>query len=169
VSILKHSAFKIISAHQAGAKVEVNFTKVAHKADFSHVELKPGYLYVRSRAISSRTNDNYDTFPAEEIRKSYKTFIGRPTFVNHNNSNHRRARGVIVDAVLHEDVNPDGTPDIWVEAYHEIDAITFPKLAQAVIAGEVARTSMGCDVSWAMRPGTTVEPMRSLTSSSSYL
>lgn len=156
MSILKHSTFRIISAVQVPDRThdvggyEVTLSKAAHKADFSHIELKPGYLYVRSRAISSRTNDNFDSFPAEEIRKSYKSFIGRPTFVNHNNQNHRRARGVIVDAVLHDDVNPDGSRDLWVECYHEVDAQTFPKLAQAIVAGEVARTSMGCDVEYSI-------------------
>src|SRR5690606_470481 len=113
-------------------------------------EPRPGYLYVRSRAISSRTNDNYDHFPAEEIKKAYKTFIGKPVFVNHNNENHRRARGVIVDAALHEDKNPDGSPDTWVEARMEIDAVRLPKLAPAILAGEIDRTSMGTDVAFSV-------------------
>src|SRR5690606_7186809 len=113
-------------------------------------EPRPGYLYVRSRAISSRTNDNYDHFPAEEIKKAYKTFIGKPVFVNHNNENHRRARGVIVDAALHEDTNPDGSPDTWVEVLMEVDAVRFPRLAQAILAGEIDRTSMGTDVAFSV-------------------
>jgi hypothetical protein len=103
-------------------------------------------LYVRSRAISSRTNDNYDTFPAEEIKKGYLSFIGKPVFVNHENENHRRARGVILDAQLHEDLNPDGSADTWVEVLMEVDAINFPKLAEAIVKGHIERTSMGVDV-----------------------
>jgi len=109
-------------------------------------EPRPGYLYVRSRAISSRTNDNFDTFPAAEIAKAYRTFIGKPVFVNHHNADHRRARGVIIDAVLHEDVAPDGSEDTWVEVLMEIDAITFPNLAQAILKGRIDRTSMGTSV-----------------------
>jgi hypothetical protein len=102
-------------------------------------------LYVRSRAISSRTNDNHDTFEAPEIEQGYRTFLGKPAFVNHRNSNHRRARGVIVAVALHRDRNPDGSPDTWVEALHELDAVRFPKLAKAIIEGRVNRTSMGVD------------------------
>lgn len=121
--------------------------KGAHRHEFEY-EPRPGYLYVRSRAISSRCNDNYDEFPANEIKLAYRTFIGRPVFVNHNNSDHRRARGVIVDATLHEDALPDGGPDTWVEVLMEVDANKFPKLCKAIIDGHIDRTSMGTDVAY---------------------
>lgn len=123
--------------------------KSAHRVEFDY-EPRPGFLYVRSRAISSRTNDNFDHFPAEEIKKGYLTFVGKPVFVNHHNDDHRRARGVIVDAALHEDRNPDGSEDTWVEVLMEIDAVKFPKLAQAIIAGHIDRTSMGTDVEYSI-------------------
>jgi 8-oxo-dGTP pyrophosphatase MutT (NUDIX family) len=100
--------------------------------------------------ISSRTNDNYDDFPASEIKKAYKTFIGKPVFVNHHNDDHRRARGVIIDAAIHEDTNPDGTPDTWVEGLMMVDAIRFPILAKAILAGHIDRTSMGTDVAYSV-------------------
>ena len=140
--IRKYATLETLSSSFAANSLR----RSAHKADFSGVPVRPGYLYVRSRAISSRTNDNYDTFPAEEIKKGYKTFIGKPVFVNHENENHRRARGVILDAQLHEDTNPDGTPDTWVEVMMEVDAIRFPKLAEAIVKGHIERTSMGVDV-----------------------
>jgi hypothetical protein len=121
----------------------------AHRAVFNY-EPRPGYLYVRSRAISSRCNDNFDEFPAEEIKKAYATFVGKPVFVNHHNDNHRRMRGVIIDAALHEDTNPDGTPDTWAEVLMEVDAVRFPILAKAILAGEVDRTSMGTDVAYSI-------------------
>lgn len=121
--------------------------RTAHRHQFKYTPRK-GYIYVRSRAISSRMNDNFDLFEADEIRKAWRTFIGKPVFVNHRNENHKRARGVIIDAALHEDVNPDGTPDVWVELLHEIDAVRFPKLAKAILKGEVDRTSMGTNVEW---------------------
>jgi len=123
--------------------------KQAHRATFDY-EVRPGFLYVRSRAISSRCNDNFDEFPAEEIKQGYKTFIGKPVFVNHHNDNHRRARGVIIDAVLHEDFNPDGSPDTWAEVLMEVDAINFPKLADAIQKGHIDRTSMGTDVAYSI-------------------
>ena len=125
--------------------------KTAHRAVFDY-DPKPGFLYVRSRAISSRCNDNWDEFPAAEIAQGYRTFIGKPVFVNHHNDNHRRARGVVVDAVLHEDFNPDGSPDTWAEVLMEVDAVRFPKLAEAILADppQIDRTSMGCDVEYSL-------------------
>lgn len=138
---------KFATAHIIAASLgdQQRITRAAHRAVFQY-EARPGFLYVRSRAISSRCNDNFDEFPAEEIEKAYRTFIGKPVFVNHVNDNHRRARGVIIDAALHKDLNPDGTPDTWAEVLMEIDAVRFPKLAKAILAGHIDRTSMGCDV-----------------------
>lgn len=141
--MLKFATAQIIAA--ALGEQQERFSKAAHRAVF-HYEARPGYLYVRSRAISSRCNENWDEFPAAEIEASYRTFIGKPVFVNHVNDNHRRARGVVIDAALHKDRNPDGTPDTWAEVLMEIDAVRFPKLAKAILKGEVDRTSMGCDV-----------------------
>lgn len=121
------------------------FSKHAHRHHF-HYDPKPGYLYVRSRAISSRTNDNYDTFPAHSIKEAWRTFVGKPVFVNHNNDNHKRARGVVIDAALHEDMTTEGKQDTWVEVLMEVDAVRFPKLAEAVVNGWIDRTSMGTEV-----------------------
>ncbi|MCW2929978.1 MAG: hypothetical protein JWM19_940 [Actinomycetia bacterium] len=146
--IRKHATLQVLESWrvpaQAGPAV---IRKAAHRVAFDY-EPRPGYLYVRSRMISSRTNDNHDTFPAGEIAKGYKTFLGKPVFVNHHNANHRRARGVIVAVALHRDRNADGTPDTWAEGLMEVDAVRFPKLAAAIIARRVNRTSMGVDVEW---------------------
>lgn len=123
--------------------------RIAHRHHFDY-EVRPGYLYVRSRAISSRCNDNFDEFPAAELEKSYRSFIGKPVFVNHVNHDHKRARGVIIDAALHKDANRDGSPDYWVEVLMEVDAVRFPKLAQEILNGNIARTSMGCDVAYSI-------------------
>jgi len=148
VALTKHASFQVLAARIATAGAPL--MRTAHRHDFRY-EPRVGMLYVRSRAISSRTNDNFDEFPAEEIKKAYRTFIGKPVFVNHHNDDHRRARGVIIDAALHEDANADGSPDTWVEVLMEVDAIHFPMLAKAIVKGEIARTSMGCFV-----PGTLV-------------
>ena len=121
------------------------FRRVAHRAVFDY-EPRKGFLYVRSRAISSRCNENYDEFPADEIRKGWRSFVGKPVFVNHHNDDPRRARGVIIDAALHDDVNPDGSPDVWVEVLMEVDAVNYPKLAKAILRGDIERTSMGVNV-----------------------
>lgn len=128
--------------------------KAGHRVTFEY-EPRPGYLYVRSRMISSRCNDNFDEFPAMEIVGSapdtgYTTFVGKPVFVNHHNANHRRARGVITQVALHEDLNPDGSPDTWVEGLMEVDALRFNKLAEALVRKHIERTSMGVDVAFSI-------------------
>jgi hypothetical protein len=149
--VLKYATAEVLSVdwhRQPGIRDGRQF-KVAHRHEFQYTP-KHGMLYVRSRMISSRCNDNFDEFPAEEIKKGYKTFIGKPVFVNHHNDDHRRMRGLIIDAALHEDWNPDGTPDTWVEGLMEIDGLKYPKLAQAIIAGHIERTSMGVDVKYSV-------------------
>lgn len=117
------------------------------------------YLYVRVRAISSRVNKNHDGWPSDELQKSWRTFLGKPIFIDHHNSDPSKARGVVVDAALHvEDMKtssldpyyamaPDNhKPPTWIELLLEIDAKTFPKLAKAVIDGDIDGVSMGCNV-----------------------
>lgn len=160
-------------------------------ADYSDFRTSDGYLYARIRAISSRVNKNHDGWPSVELAGSedvfnkhlareggftveasdghdygFATFVGKPIFVDHNNSNPERARGVIVDAKLHVDdfrtaaeLDPyyasapeNHTPPTWVELLLEVDAKTFPKLAKAIIEGGkdskkgIDGFSMGCDV-----------------------
>ena len=130
-----------------GMARQSSLNKNAHRYAFQY-EPRDGYLYVRSRAISSRCNLNYDDFPADEIRKSWRSFIGKPVFVNHDNDDVVKARGVIIDAALHDDLTPDGADDAWVEVLMEVDATSFPKLAQSILSGDIERTSMGVDCEW---------------------
>jgi hypothetical protein len=150
--VRKYASLEVLEAWRQAvpgdpASARRRIVKAAHRVAFDY-DPRPGYLYVRSRMISSRTNDNHDTFPGEEIEKGYRSFLGKPVFVNHHNANHRRSRGVIVAVALHRDANRDGTPDTWVEGLMEVDAVRFPKLAKAILAGRVNRTSMGVDVDW---------------------
>src|SRR5271165_915473 len=96
-------------------------------SDFDDYRTDDGYMYVRIRAISSRVNKNNDGWPSVELaggkdifdRHSkqsasgftveaadgdnefgFATFVGKPHFVDHNNSDPKRTRGVIVDAKL---------------------------------------------------------------------
>lgn len=148
--MLKFATAQVLSAVLAPAGMSRHARRTfAHRHHFDY-EVRPGFLYVRSRAISSRCNDNFDEFPAEELEKSYRTFLGKPVFVNHNNENHKRARGVVIDAVLHKDSNRDGSKDWWVELLHEVDAVRFPRLAQEILKKNIARTSMGCDVAYSV-------------------
>lgn len=160
-------------------------------ANFEDYRTEDGYLYARIRAISSRVNKNHDGWPSIELAGSqdifdrhlsstngftveaskdaqygFSTFLGKPIFVDHHNSDPSRARGVIVDAKLHvedhktaaqkdsyyRDAPSNHTPPTWVELLLEVDAKSFPKLAKAIIDGSrnakngIDGFSMGCDV-----------------------
>ena len=159
-------------------------------SDFRDYRTDDNYLYVRLRAISSRVNKNSDGWPSVELAGSpeimerhakqsstgftveaadgdseygFKTFVGKPNFIDHNNSDPDRARGVVVDAKLHvlpiekiaasgddywtsASLDPEHAPPTEVELLLEIDAKSFPKYAFAVRSGDLDGFSMGCDV-----------------------
>ena len=82
-------------------------------------------------------NDNGDFFSHEELLKSYKTFIGKAVFVDHDNENVEKARGIILDAVY----NQRGK---FVELLKAVDKKAYPELARAIEMSYVNSTSMGC-------------------------
>lgn len=174
-----------------GAPTKARTASLDKIADFHDYRTEDGYLYARIRAISSRVNKNHDGWPSVELaggpdifdrhqaseggftveadagqEYGYSTFLGKPIFVDHHNSDPTRARGVIVDAKLHVEDHrtaseldpyyssaPDNhTPPTWVELLLEVDAKSFPKLAKAVLHGSednkkgIDGFSMGCDV-----------------------
>src|SRR3954468_11324624 len=96
-------------------------------SDYDDYRTDDGYLYARIIAISSRVNKNNDGWPSVELaggqkfwddhvqpgldkhgsvvletdpnmKTGYSTFVGKPIFVDHHNSDTKRARGVIVDS-----------------------------------------------------------------------
>lgn len=177
-----------------GARERQRTASLDKLSDYHDYRTSDGYLYARIRAISSRVNKNHDGWPSVELaggdsawkeftskheastgfvieadnkrEHGYSTFVGKPIFVDHHNSNPKRARGVIVDAKLHvEDSKTAGQldpyyadapdnhhPPTWVELLLEVDAKSFPKLAKAIIEGSkdpdkgIDGFSMGCDV-----------------------
>ena len=93
----------------------------------------------------------------------FRTFVGRPVFIDHNNSDPQRTRGVVVDAMLH--IEPvykiasdsywgsapeNHKPETWIELLLEVDGKTFPKLAKALVQGHVNAVSMGCNVEYTL-------------------
>lgn len=93
----------------------------------------------------------------------FRTFVGRPVFIDHNNSDPQRTRGVVVDAMLH--IEPvykiasdsywgsapeNHKPETWIELLLEVDGKTFPKLAKALVEGHVNAVSMGCNVEYTL-------------------
>lgn len=177
-----------------GSSSRVREASLNKLADFEDFRTEDGYLYARIRAISSRVNKNHDGWPSVELAGGpevfekhryasegkgftveansdatygFSTFLGKPIFVDHHNSDPSRARGVIVDTKLHvedqktasldpyyasPDVDHEHTPPTWVELLLEVDANAFPKFAQAIIDGSkdsstgIDGFSMGCNV-----------------------
>ncbi len=82
-------------------------------------------------------NSNGDFFSHEELLRTYKTFIGKSVFVDHDNENVEKTRGIIVDAAY----NNKGK---FVELLKAVDKKAFPELARSIEMGYVTDTSMGC-------------------------
>jgi len=88
-------------------------------------------------------NDNGDFFSHEELLKSYKSFIGKSVFVDHDNENVEKARGIILDAIYNERGK-------FVELLKAIDRKAYPELARAIEQGYVHDTSMGCNCGYSI-------------------
>lgn len=114
--------------------------------DFSQFDTLEGWeptagkLYTTTRAISARINQNYDAWPSAELKKAYKSFLGKPVFVNHVNDDPTKARGVVVAARYVENGK-----DKFIEVVQEVDADKFPLLAHEIITGGLDSVSMGCE------------------------
>ena len=159
-------------------------------SNFHQYRTDDGYMYVRLRAISSRVNKNNDGWPSVELaggpdifehhakqsstgftveasegsnEYGFATFMGKPNFIDHNNSDPGRARGVVVDSKLRvlpiehvaasgddywtgASLDPEHTPPTEIELLIEIDAKEFPVYAKAARNGDIDGFSMGCDV-----------------------
>ena len=93
-------------------------------------EFQPGFIYTQVRAICARINQNFDGWPSDELKKSYRSFLGKPCFVNHQNFDPKKARGKVVAARYVE-----AGDDKYIETVMEIDAQRFPKLAKEIKDG----------------------------------
>ena len=102
-------------------------------------EPREGHIYTRVRAISARINQNYDGFPSEELKRAYKTFLGKPTYVNHVNEDVMRRRGRVVAAAYFENGE-----DKYIDVFMETNAKKYPILAKELVEGGIDAVSMGC-------------------------
>lgn len=82
-------------------------------------------------------NTNGDFFSYEELENKYKTFIGKSAFVDHDNDNVEKARGIIIDAVWNAEKG-------FVELLKAVDKKAYPELARGIELGYITDTSMGC-------------------------
>lgn len=158
--MIKYAKASILEVRRSPERVsEIDGTSFSKLALASPKVTEDGFLYVKVRAISSRVNKNNDGWPSEELAKAYKTFEGRPIFVDHNNDNPDRTRGVIVSSQLHVDDEKTATldpyyskapdnhkPPTWIELLLEVDANSFPKLADAIVNKDIDAVSMGANI-----------------------
>lgn len=101
------------------------------------------YLYVALRACTADVpNLNYDMLPSDELCTAYESFVGCPVYLNHDNTDPAKARGVIIDAKYHDE-DPD---DQWVEILAELDEERCPKLCSLIKSGDIDTFSMGASV-----------------------
>ena len=103
---------------------------------------KENFIYVRARAISCLElhgfNQNGDGFETSELEKSYRTFIRRGVFLNHQSDDPAGAIGIIIDAVWHPKAG-------YVECLMAIDR--KEDVAQKIASGIAQTWSMGVLVS----------------------
>lgn len=190
MSLTKFASFEVSEVLDLkGAPSQQRVASLDKLADFEDYRTGDGYIYARIRAISSRVNQNHDGWPSIELAGSpeifdahrhssdgftiesangnkeygFATFVGKPIFVDHNNSDPKRARGVIRDSkfrVLDQktaasdkywksaDVDREHIPASEIELLLEVDANSFPKLAEHIVKGNIDGFSMGCDVDY---------------------
>lgn len=168
-----------------GSKDRIYTASLDKVADYNDFRTDDDYLYVRIRAISSRVNQNHDGWPTVELAGSpdilakhhsadgftveaasgnskygFATFMNKPIFVDHNNGDPKKTRGMIVDTkfrVLDQktaakdpywssrSVDAAHLPACEIELLLEIDAKSYPKFANAVKLGHIDGFSMGCN------------------------
>ena len=121
--------------------------RTASAAKIGSFEYEPAtdgnYLYVAVRACTADVpNLNFDMLPSWELETAYETFRGASVFLNHDNSDPAKARGVVVDAKYHDE-DPD---DKWVEILMEMDEDRCPRLCSLIRSGEIDTVSMGCNI-----------------------
>lgn len=172
-----------------GSPSQMRTASLETVSDFHDYRTDDGYLYVRIRAISSRTNRNWDGWPTTELagspeilnehkhssdgftieakngnkKRGFATFIGKPIFVDHNNTDPDKGRGVIVDSKFRvldhktasedhywksADVDKEHLPASEVELLLEVDAKSYPKFAKAIKEGHLDGFSMGANVEY---------------------
>ncbi len=132
----------------------------------------PGKILLSTRAISNRTNDNGDFFSKKELlgcysdrdahndEYGYRTFIGCPVFLDHNNTSYDDPRGrILASQIFHDERNKESKieyipdtefedDDTWVKNYFEVDADRYPLTGAAIKLGYINSTSMGTDIEY---------------------
>jgi hypothetical protein len=113
------------------------------------------FLYFRCKAIASfekhGANQNGDAFEWEELKKSYRTFVGKGFYVEHDSDDPAKSKGIIISASLNEEGQ-------WVECVCAVDKTemylsktgAIRNLADDIRERVMNAVSMGCSTAEAV-------------------
>jgi hypothetical protein len=98
------------------------------------------FTYFRCRAISANVpNGNGDLFSREELKSSYKSFIGVGLYKDHNSESVDQSIGQVVWAEYIDDGD-------YVECIARVDKKLDPEMSRRIETGQAGTVSMGCMV-----------------------
>ncbi|MGD0511078.1 MAG: hypothetical protein ABSA33_04520, partial [Candidatus Micrarchaeaceae archaeon] len=189
MAFTKYASFDVSDILEVKGSRDKRTASFDKLSDFDAYRTSDGYMYIRLRAISSRVNRNHDGWPTIELaggpeifnryahqsssegftiesangnkNLGFRTFVGKPIFVDHNNGDPKKTRGVIVDAKFRvlspkeaaldeywssKEVDAAHLPASEIELLLEVDAKSFPKFAKDILCGDLDGFSMGADV-----------------------
>lgn len=122
--------------------------KVASAGDNIVTAKSDNFTYFQTIALHADVpNLNGDIFPLDELKKSYKSFIGRGLYLDHNAQSVANAVGKVFDAKLIE--IPGATEEegkYGVVCLCGVDKVTHPDIAAKVAHGVLDSVSMGASV-----------------------
>lgn len=140
------SDFEIYKDTQDMLEGWFGFNRTASKKIVKSFEFNPKeFLYYRNRAITAdEMNANGDIFPFKELQASYKSFIGKGIFYNHNSDDPNNSMGIILDANFVQPAGKKAYVELLGAIDRELAEQKYPGLARRIESGMLSGTSMGC-------------------------
>lgn len=139
------SSFKILKTAAIVAELDLPKEIDEEVSKEAIIEKKDGrFLYAWTRAVTADVeNGNGDLFPLDELKKCYKTFIGRNLFLDHNSGSVANAVGKVAAVKLMYD---DIDRQFYVGALMKVDKMAHPDIATKIETGTIDSVSMGASV-----------------------
>lgn len=107
----------------------------------------PDFLYIKVRAVSAGEyygdNKNGDWFAADELKRTFTTFLTAHVFKNHENKDAANAIGAVLSAVWDDAMK-------CVVLILKIDRKIAPTIVRAIEKGYMTDVSMGCRVPYSI-------------------
>lgn len=150
----KQSGRTVLAAKSSTTVIQVDW--LAQAAETYRVSADPrDYVIAEMPLVTADVpNRNLDCFPLVELtrfchklgRPVYASFIGKPTFQDHNNRDPGAAKGVNFDAVLRQEPVRFGYKGWKVRVLSGYDRTKDRSLANEILSGRRRGFSMGADV-----------------------